>query len=787
MKTPKKTNPRTRLPLTAQRVNFIFAAAIALVCAAVTVRADTFVISADAITDSSKPKRNFGTATDLELDGAKRVYLVFDLLAVPEDAVVKDAELRLWASRVKSPGQMWVFRVTSPWDESSLTDAAAPSLEGAPFAAVDVFTADEGGFIRIPVTHVVRDWHSGAAGNYGIALTADPSAGTPLNLALDSKENFKTAHEATLEVTLGFSDDDSDPENELNTDLLLDGTTLKVTDAGGTKAADLSSLDESAEIAGVESDLADHVAADGDLDPANEIQTLSLSGNTLSLSGSVGPVDLSSFLDNTDQQTLSISENTLSLTDGGSVDLSGYLDNTDSQDLGLSGNILSLSGSASTVNLSAYLDNTDQQALWLSGSILSLSNGGAVNLSGFLDNTDQQALSLSGNVLSLSNGGSVNLSGFLDNTDQQALTLSGNILSLSGGNSVDLSAFANAGDQGLASVLAVGNDGGGANMTNLGTVSAAALVGSAQVGDAAVQDASFTNANRVYLPNAGSRIWQSWTAESTGLLIQIDVHHDSNGIMDGSLKIYEGQGDSGTPILDDHIVNGGIGWVSYTLSTPVPVTEGQVYTMRLVDDVDAWRWRFNNGVSGDQYAGGRAHTRPIEDMTFRTYVIPNPTIHFSSGGIQVTAPYLKPTHDAGTDLGTPDNRWRNVYASNGVIQTSDARLKSDIEQSPYGLKEILALRPVAYRWKFQAGDRMLGFLAQDVESVVPEAVVGGPVQGQAYGMNYTELLPVVTRAIQEQQAQLEEQWKLIDEQRRLIQLQQEQIANLKAEFQQRGR
>ena len=33
---------------------------------------------------------------------------------------------------------------------------------------------------------------------------------------------------------------------------------------------------------------------------------------------------------------------------------------------------------------------------------------------------------------------------------------------------------------------------------------------------------------------------------------------------------------------------------------------------------------------------------------------------------------------------------------------------------------------------------MLGFLAQDVESVVPEAVVGGPAQGQAYGMNYTE-------------------------------------------------
>ncbi|MCB0522843.1 MAG: hypothetical protein KDD27_28120, partial [Saprospiraceae bacterium] len=65
-----------------------------------------------------------------------------------------------------------------------------------------------------------------------------------------------------------------------------------------------------------------------------------------------------------------------------SVDLSGYL-NTDNQDLSLSGNTLNLSGDATPVDLSGYLDNTDAQALSLNANTLELTNGGSVDLSGF--------------------------------------------------------------------------------------------------------------------------------------------------------------------------------------------------------------------------------------------------------------------------------------------------------------------------------------------------------------------------------------------------------------------
>lgn len=43
---------------------------------------------------------------------------------------------------------------------------------------------------------------------------------------------------------------------------------------------------------------------DADANPANELQDLDLSGNTLSLTGDASPVDLSGYLDNTDDQTL---------------------------------------------------------------------------------------------------------------------------------------------------------------------------------------------------------------------------------------------------------------------------------------------------------------------------------------------------------------------------------------------------------------------------------------------------------------------------------------------------
>lgn len=64
-------------------------------------------------------------------------------------------------------------------------------------------------------------------------------------------------------------------------------------------------------------DVALTVEVDGST--SNEIQDLSLSGNTLSLTGDPSTVNLSAYLDNTDAQTLSTGSNSLAISNGNSV------------------------------------------------------------------------------------------------------------------------------------------------------------------------------------------------------------------------------------------------------------------------------------------------------------------------------------------------------------------------------------------------------------------------------------------------------------------------------------
>lgn len=88
---------------------------------------------------------------------------------------------------------------------------------------------------------------------------------------------------------------------------------------------------------------------------------------------------------------------------------------------------------------------------------------------------------------------------------------------------------------------------------------------------------------------------------------------------------------------------------------------------------------------------------------------------------------------------------------------SDARLKSDIHNSNYGLAEVMKLRPVAYTMNIDKS-KQVGFIAQEVRRIVPEVVMGkeGDIsKGETLGLAYGNLVPVLTKAIQEQQKQIE--------------------------------
>lgn len=139
---------------------------------------------------------------------------------------------------------------------------------------------------------------------------------------------------------------------------------------------------------------------------------------------------------------------------------------------------------------------------------------------------------------------------------------------------------------------------------------------------------------------------------------------------------------------------------------------------------------------------------------------------------------LAPLTDGDFDLGDASNRWGEVYSVNGVINTSDARLKDNIEPLNYGLKEVMSLKPVSYTWKKEQYGKTvvpenqkevkLGFLAQYLQEVINEVVtthnwVPGNEENhdtfalkenERLGVNYSEIIPVLVKAIQEQQIEI---------------------------------
>ena len=97
----------------------------------------------------------------------------------------------------------------------------------------------------------------------------------------------------------------------------------------------------------------------------------------------------------------------------------------------------------------------------------------------------------------------------------------------------------------------------------------------------------------------------------------------------------------------------------------------------------------------------------------------------------------------------------NIY-SNNLLNVSDARLKTNIKDLNYGLPQILKLHSVQYNWKESTEkDTKIGFLAQEFKNVIPEAVVGDETK-ETLAVNYIELIPVLVKAIQDQQKQIED-------------------------------
>jgi len=98
---------------------------------------------------------------------------------------------------------------------------------------------------------------------------------------------------------------------------------------------------------------------------------------------------------------------------------------------------------------------------------------------------------------------------------------------------------------------------------------------------------------------------------------------------------------------------------------------------------------------------------------------------------------------------------------------SDFRFKKDILDSDLGLEFINSLRPVSYQMKTDTDDRRsYGFIAQEVEKSLGDRktkLIDTENTPEAYKyLRYNDIIPILTKAVQEQQIQIEELKKEIE-------------------------
>lgn len=134
-----------------------------------------------------------------------------------------------------------------------------------------------------------------------------------------------------------------------------------------------------------------------------------------------------------------------------------------------------------------------------------------------------------------------------------------------------------------------------------------------------------------------------------------------------------------------------------------------------------------------------------------------------------------PSSDDRYDLGTSSFVWSNVYASSGVVSTSDREKKESIVYGLYKLDGLLdKLEPCTFRFKNGSSGRLhAGFVAQDVEAALAELGLttmdfagliksprrdgeGKETGAYDYGLRYTEFIPINTWEIQKLKTRVNE-------------------------------
>jgi hypothetical protein len=190
------------------------------------------------------------------------------------------------------------------------------------------------------------------------------------------------------------------------------------------------------------------------------------------------------------------------------------------------------------------------------------------------------------------------------------------------------------------------------------------------------------------------------------------------------------------------------------------------------ETTSSWAWYWNNGVltagsvpwarlTGVPAFADATHTHAASDITSGVFS----TARLGTGAAS-TATFLR-----------GDGTWANslngnltisgVFNSTGYKETSDVRWKKNISSIANPLEKVMALKGVNYYFKTKAellaekqdtsynftDKKQIGFIAQEVEKVLPEVVSTDPVGYKT--VEYSKVVALLVEAMKEQQEEIE--------------------------------
>jgi hypothetical protein len=544
-------------------------------------------------------------------------------------------------------------------------------------------------------------------------------------------------------IIYNIGDGDSSSTNELQT-LNLTGTTLSLSNGNSVMLPTGTTYSAGSGIS-----ITGNTIAAIDNSATNEFQTISKAGSTITLSNGGGSIS------DRDSQTLSISGTTLSISGGNNVTLPTGTTYSAGSGISITGNTIAAIDNSATNEI---------QTISKAGSTITLSNGG-----GSISDRDSQTLSISGTTLSISGGNNVTLPTGTTYNAGSGISISGNTIAATDSSTTnEIQTISKSG-----STITLSNGGGSISDADAQTLSISGTT------------LSISGGNNVTLPtgttyNAGSGI-----SISGNTISNIGDNDASNDITTSTTA----GGDLSGTYPNPNVVK----IQNRTVSSTAP-TNGQVLQWNQTTS----RWEpttISGGASLWTANGNDIYNNNTQNVGIGINP-PLAKLHISSNSNNTTEGLLieetendtnrvgfKNTNGDGWMLkaytgGTAANSSFSIFSvkgggnilrmsgdgnsyfsgavftSCGMPSCSDVRYKKDIYKINNSLSNLMKIRGVNYYFKYNdfkdknfSKEKQIGFIAQEIETIFPELVF---TDEDGYkSVDYAKITPVLVEAIKE--------------------------------------